>query len=260
MGRCYEFGVEIHAGCEHAMVVTAEGGACECNVCSTVCPGRFAGCAAVVAIPGRVPPSAPAWATPSAGESDRHRQPAPPRPLRPSAEHAAAQAVRNGAPLARRAPEPPPPAVGLPAPQPIGNGVRAAAQAPVNGPLAEVLTLLTKLVEEQAAHPTAVLVEVVEGMRDEVRDRDDQLATSLEHYASYQRQLATSLEDYAAYQRQLAEYLAHMVEAVDKLAAVVSDDLQRMGAATERLAAGMASVEEKLSKPATVRDLLGRRS
>ncbi len=250
MGRCYEFGVEIHAGCEHAMVVTAEGGACECKVCSTVCPGRFAGCAAVVAIPGRVPPSAPAWATPGAGESDRRSQPGPPRPHRPSAEQAAGRAVRQGAPPARRAPEPSPPAVGLPAPQPTGNGVRATtqapAQAPVNGPLAEVLTLLTKLVEEQAAHPTAVLVEVVEGLRDEVRDRDEQLATSLEHYA--------------AYQRQLAENLAHVVEAVDKLAAVVADDLQRLGVATERLAAGMTSVEEKLSKPATLRDLLGRRT
>src|SRR5687767_3307675 len=67
MGRCYEFGVEIHAGCEQAMVVTEKGGACECRDCGTLCRGRFGGCGAVISVPARVPPAAPAWALPGAG-------------------------------------------------------------------------------------------------------------------------------------------------------------------------------------------------
>lgn len=66
MGRCYEFGVSIHDGCEHAMVVAAEGGHCECQVCATSCPGRFSGCAQVVARPGYVPLLAPRLPLPSA--------------------------------------------------------------------------------------------------------------------------------------------------------------------------------------------------
>src|SRR5947208_2289691 len=63
MGRCYEFGVAVVEGCEHAMVVSAEGGACQCSVCGAHCPGRFEGCEAIVAVPGRVPPLAPEWST-----------------------------------------------------------------------------------------------------------------------------------------------------------------------------------------------------
>ena len=67
MGRCYEFGPLIGEGCEHTMVVAAEGGHCECPSCGVTCPGRFAGCAAVVAKPGYVPVLAPKVApTPSA--------------------------------------------------------------------------------------------------------------------------------------------------------------------------------------------------
>src|SRR5688572_23223867 len=58
MGRCYEFGVAVAEGCEHAMVVTPEGGACQCRGCGVRCEGRFPGCAAIVAIPNRVPPAA----------------------------------------------------------------------------------------------------------------------------------------------------------------------------------------------------------
>ncbi len=62
MGRCYEFGVVIGAGCDHAMVVPAGGGRCECRSCGAVCTGRFDGCAAIVSQPGYVPVVAPAWA------------------------------------------------------------------------------------------------------------------------------------------------------------------------------------------------------
>lgn len=66
MGRCYEFGAVVHEGCGHAMVVTDAGGACGCAVCGALCEGRFKGCAQVVAQPGYVPVSAPAWARPGA--------------------------------------------------------------------------------------------------------------------------------------------------------------------------------------------------
>lgn len=62
MGRCYEFGTSIAEGCDHAMVVTNAGGACVCIRCQTLCGGRFSGCAAVIAEPGRIPAYAPAWA------------------------------------------------------------------------------------------------------------------------------------------------------------------------------------------------------
>lgn len=62
MGRCYEFGVLVGEGCQHAMVVPASGGRCECEVCGVACTGKFAGCAAILAQPGYVPATAPAWA------------------------------------------------------------------------------------------------------------------------------------------------------------------------------------------------------
>lgn len=59
MGRCYEFGVVIHEGCEHTMVVSPEGGACLCGSCGASCTGRFRGCDAVLALPGHIPIAAP---------------------------------------------------------------------------------------------------------------------------------------------------------------------------------------------------------
>lgn len=62
MGRCYEFGVLVGKGCEHAMVVPDAGGRCECATCAVVCTGKFAACAAITDHPGYVPSTAPAWA------------------------------------------------------------------------------------------------------------------------------------------------------------------------------------------------------
>ena len=45
MGWCHEFGPQIAESCEHPM--TAGATSCSCEVCGTVCTGRFAGCAAV---------------------------------------------------------------------------------------------------------------------------------------------------------------------------------------------------------------------
>jgi hypothetical protein len=62
MGRCYEFGVLVGEGCQHAMVVPASGGRCECEACGVACTGKFAACASILAQPGYVPATAPAWA------------------------------------------------------------------------------------------------------------------------------------------------------------------------------------------------------
>jgi hypothetical protein len=62
MGRCYEFGTSIADDCDHAMVVSSEGGSCVCVRCGTACTGRFAGCSEIIAQPGRVPVFAPVWA------------------------------------------------------------------------------------------------------------------------------------------------------------------------------------------------------
>lgn len=96
MGRCYEFGVLVGEGCEHAMVVPHAAGRCECATCAVVCTGRFAGCAGIIERPGYVPPTAPAWAVAvgrpperpgAAAAAGGELGPAPaPRPVRQGAE------------------------------------------------------------------------------------------------------------------------------------------------------------------------------
>ena len=70
MGRCYEFGVPVGDGCEHPMVVAADGSACVCSGCGTVCKGRFKGCAAILARPGYVPVAVAAGPAASAAAAD----------------------------------------------------------------------------------------------------------------------------------------------------------------------------------------------
>ena len=65
MGRCYDFGVSIDASSEMAMMVAPEGGYCQSPSTAVTCEGRFDGCAEIVAVPGRVPPSAPGWSLPT---------------------------------------------------------------------------------------------------------------------------------------------------------------------------------------------------
>ena len=45
MGWCHEFGPQIAETCDHPM--TAGATSCSCEICGTVCTGRFAGCSAV---------------------------------------------------------------------------------------------------------------------------------------------------------------------------------------------------------------------
>ncbi|HVM07315.1 MAG TPA: hypothetical protein VM345_02540 [Acidimicrobiales bacterium] len=66
MGRCYEFGVAVEEGCEHAMVVIDDGGACGCAECGARCTGRFNACASIIAQPGYVPVNAPKVGAPAA--------------------------------------------------------------------------------------------------------------------------------------------------------------------------------------------------
>ena len=62
MGRCNEFGLQIHDGCGHAMV--AGDTACNCPECGVECRGRFAACPDVWA---RGPQSLPPDPEPAAG-------------------------------------------------------------------------------------------------------------------------------------------------------------------------------------------------
>ena len=62
VGRCYAFAAVITEGCDHAMRVSADGGACECPTCGAHCPGRFPACESIVQKPGYVPANAPDWA------------------------------------------------------------------------------------------------------------------------------------------------------------------------------------------------------
>lgn len=149
MGRCYEFGAAIHAGCERAMIVTAEGGACECDVCGTLCPGRFSGCAEVVAIPRRVPPSAPAWSVPGAEEEDPAHELEQVR-VSLSTPEASRTTAASGLGLSPAADA----AARLAPPAPAPNGRRAPTPsdlAQVEAGLNEVRELLVRLVERSTS-------------------------------------------------------------------------------------------------------------
>jgi len=69
MGRCYDFGISIDPSSEKAMVVSPEGGYCVSPSTGVTCEGRFDGCDEIVAIPGRVPSSAPGWSLPTNGSA-----------------------------------------------------------------------------------------------------------------------------------------------------------------------------------------------
>ena len=55
MGWCQEFGSSIALGCDHPMTAAADH--CTCEVCGTVCNGRFNACASVWANGAVVPAS-----------------------------------------------------------------------------------------------------------------------------------------------------------------------------------------------------------
>lgn len=91
MGRCYEFGVLVGDGCEHAMVVPAGGGRCECATCGVSCTGKFAACTAIIDQPGYVPSTAPAWAVAIGAPAPA---PVPDEPVLPASPAAESRAPR----------------------------------------------------------------------------------------------------------------------------------------------------------------------
>lgn len=242
MGRCYEFGVEIHAGCEQAMVVTAAGGACQCTACATTCPGRFAGCAAVVAIPGRVPPSAPQWSVPQGDRVARQtfNGGAPTTRTRPEA------LSESGVPAARRAPPPAPTASSPLAPRPAGIGGRSkGSQRDIDGAIGQEL------------------LGAIEALREEVRRRDEHLVSGLEAQASRQAKLSTEIAVLGTavdgIPTALAKPIVAIGESVIQLTTELSKELRRIESAVDRLTAHVVSLEDRLAKPASLRDAIARR-
>lgn len=264
MGRCYEFGVEIQAGCEQAMVVTAAGGACECRDCSTTCPGRFAGCATVVANPGRVPPSAPSWAVPGGDQSTR-RDPSHSRPVTRSRAGDVPTPV-PGPPAARR----PAPAMGAAPmagpPEAGGNGSRRRpGAAPADVPMAEVVALLRTLEQHQADHPADQVVEALQQIRSEAGAHQAQLADGLEAVAGQQAVLASEVTRVgAAVERLPADVgaaLRRVAEVTERLTTEVAEELVRIRTAVDRLESMIEVLDERLARPSapSLRDFLGVR-
>lgn len=178
MGRCYEFGVSITAGCEHAMVVGPEGGYCQCPSCGKQCPGQFKACAQVVAIPNYVPPGAPTGA--QAATLTRRDALAVPQSRNLAVD---APAPTVAAPELAAAP--------TPAPQPVyvEPSGRASSQE-----VAELRALVEVLLDR----PDGSLV-AVEALRQELASRDADLVQTFERLTdAYQRLTNAVRADHAA--------------------------------------------------------------
>lgn len=144
------------------MVVSGEGGSCECASCGSRCPGRFAGCAAVVAVPGRVPPSAPAWS-------------------RPGAEHTSTAVATNGNGRASQ----------------VSTFDFAAVQAD----LAEVRKTLFSLsgrAAEEVSDTTSPLFDTVETLARQLLHRDERLIGAFVAFAQRQVELGAQVEKLTA--------------------------------------------------------------
>jgi hypothetical protein len=149
MGRCYEFGTSIADGCDHAMAVVDEGGACRCPACGASCLGRFAACAQVLARPGYVPVHAPRMAV-------------PPVPTTPPAPPAGPEPV-------------PAPSVPAPAATAVAS-VRPAHMAPDPDPeLADVRSMLEALL-----HRPDRAVQAIEAVNHAIEVRDGELLHAFE--------------------------------------------------------------------------------
>ena len=187
MGRCYEFGVVIAEGCDHVMVVPAEGGKCVCSGCGTECLGRFNGCASIISQPGYVPLLAP---KPSAASRAR-AAPA----LRPIAEPAPAHAhVEQAHPI----PAPPPP------------------------PPPSVVPLFTdKQVERLLSAPEEVL-DKMQVLGEHLRERDNELAAAFDRFAEVLHRLSAEAAADRKAQEKLAEAIQELVTRVDSVEATVT--------------------------------------
>lgn len=197
MGRCYEFGVSVEDGCEHAMSVVADGGACECTVCQAQCPGRFAGCAQVVSQPGYIPALAPAWARSGRDAAAPVSELSPPR--------------SGGRP-----------AVGEP---------EAGDRRPVGDVEAELATI-RELVEKLLERPEG---DALHHVRGSLEERDAELTSMFDQFMAAHGQLTTEVKDTGAAQAQLAELLGRIEVRLGTLEELLSgrsgmlDWLRRMG-------------------------------
>jgi hypothetical protein len=209
MGRCYEFGAVIGEGCGHAMVVSDEGGHCVCPVCQVTCPGKFNGCAGIVAQPGYVPLSAPVWARPGASDkrgAKRATAPAPePIVSTATADRGPVEPTSHDRWLA--AVEPPEPVKLRP---PTAERAVAVERRPTGDdlvPLVDEVASVRTLVEALASRPDRT-AEVVALLHNELHERDVELAEAFgrlsDAYASLTEELARD--------RAARDALAHSVE------------------------------------------------
>ncbi|HET9443040.1 MAG TPA: hypothetical protein VFO65_06935 [Acidimicrobiales bacterium] len=219
MGRCYEFGAEIHAGCEQAMVVTDEGGACVCRSCGTRCPGRFSGCAGVIAVPGRVPPSAPARALAVVPPAVAGR-------TAPAGARSAAAPGGSVVPAGRSGDSAPlGPANRLASGG--GNG-HAGAADPAGGHES-----LAELVTRAAADQGRSVIEVIEALASEIDRRDAQLTGVVTDLVRRHDDLAERMERFRV-------------------------QMDKIGVAIDRLASVLVRVEQRLDNAPSLRKILGR--
>ena len=198
MGRCYEFGVVIEEGCDHAMVVSPEGGACVCAGCGAGCTGRFGGCSAILAMPGHVPLAAPK------GSLDGQARPQG-VPLRAVSATGEAGPVRPLAmPEVPDAPERAPEHVvpdGLPLPR-----------------LAEVVDMF----EELLARPDRT-VDALAQLRRELEKRDEELLAAFDRLADAHSRIGEEL----AADREVRDRMVAVIEQLTDRLAAVEDTISR---------------------------------
>jgi hypothetical protein len=185
MGRCYEFGVLIHEGCEHAMTVAPEGGHCVCAECGTTCPGRFSGCAQIVSQPGYVPLLAPRL-----GRSDTAAAAPPPEdaPLGVGVQRVPARAADAAA-----------------------GDARDADIVPIDE------EQLRRLVEAPER-----LMERLDGLGEQFKERDTELGTAFERFTDGLHRLADEMAADRQAQERLLEAVEKLSEQVDTVESTVT--------------------------------------
>ena len=160
------------------MVVPPEGGRCDCPTCGASCPGQFKGCGLVVRVGGYVPVAAPDWAKP----------------------HGARRAERDTPALALR--------TGRPQPQSHDSPLPAVVD---DAQVALEVTEVRSLVLELLDRPDRA-VAAIELVRNEMAQRDDELAKTFERLAVAYTKL---LEEVAA-DRTAREELATAVTRLEQ--------------------------------------------
>ncbi|HET9442734.1 MAG TPA: hypothetical protein VFO65_05385 [Acidimicrobiales bacterium] len=294
MGRCYEFHAEIQPGCEQAMVVSAEGGACECQGCGARCTGRYSGCSVILAVPGRVPSSAPVWALPEpratmavrgvpvaaagpapvAGSGGRRRRTAK-EGREASAAPAPDAAAPGPGPGPARAGRAQPPASraasGGPAVIDLGEGDRSRQPARSGDTvtvsvgadrLGEVQDALVTAVARLAAEERAAVLDALAQLRAELVRRDMEQSATVARLVARDNALSGAVARLAQHQESLAAGMAHLAERHDQLTQEMDrfrPQMERIGGAMNRLAITLVQIEQHLNGGGgSLRKKLGR--